>query len=43
MGCYCHYCPSQEARLSLTDTDIDKGMMQRQQAEMRRDYIQQKG
>ena len=22
MGCYYHYCPCQEARLSLTDTDI---------------------
>ena len=43
MGCYYHYCPCQEARPSLTDSDIDKGMKKRQQDEMRRDYIQQKG
>ena len=42
MGCYCHYCPSQEARPSLTDTDIEKGVKKHQQVEMRRDYIQQK-
>ena len=43
MGCYYHYCPCQEARPSLTDTDIERGLMKRQQDEMRRDYIQQKG
>ena len=43
MECYYHYCPSQEARPSLTDTDIERGMKKRQQDEMRRDYIQQKG
>ena len=43
MGCYYHYCPSQEARSSLTDADIQRGMKKRQQDEMRRDYIQQKG
>ena len=42
MGCYHHYCPCQEARPSLTDTDIEKGIKKRQQDEMRRDYIQQK-
>ena len=42
MGCYYHYCPSQEAPLSLTDTDIGRGVKKRQQDEMRRDYIQQK-
>ena len=42
MGCYYHYCPCQEVRPSLTDTDIEKGMKKRQQDEMRRDYIQQK-
>ena len=41
-GCYYHYCPCQEARPSLTDTDIEKGITKRQQNEMRRDYIQQK-
>ena len=43
MGCYYHYCPCQEARPSLTDTDIERGVKKRQQDEMRRDYIQQKG
>ena len=43
MGCYYHYCPCQEARPSLTDTDIGSGMKKRQQDEMRGVYIQQKG
>ena len=43
MGCYYHYCLCQEARPSLTDTDIERGVKKRQQDEMRRDYIQQKG
>ena len=43
MGCYYHYCLCQEARPSLTDTDIGRGVKKRQQDEMRRDYIQQKG
>ena len=43
MGCYYHYCPCQEARPSLTDTDLEKGVKKRQQDEMRRDFIQQKG
>ena len=43
MGCYYHYCSCQEARPSLTDTDIERGVKKRQQDEMRRDYIQQKG
>ena len=43
MGCSYHYCPCQEARPSLTDTDIERGVKKRQQDEMLRDYIQQKG
>ena len=43
MGCYYHYCSCQDARPSLTDTDIERGVKKRQQDEMRRDYIQQKG
>ena len=38
-----HYCPCQEARPSLTDTDIERGLKKRQMDEMRRDNIQQKG
>ena len=43
MGCYYHYCPCQETRLSLTDTDIERGVKKRQQNDIRRDYIQQMG
>ena len=43
MECYYHYCPCQETRPSLTDTDIERGVQKRQQDEMRREYIQQKG
>ena len=43
MGCYYHYCPCQEARPCLTDTDIERGIKKRQRDEMGRDYIQQKG
>ena len=43
MGCYYHYCLFREARPSLTDSDIGRGKKERQQDEMRRDYIQQKG
>ena len=43
MGCYCHYCPCQEARPSLTDTDIERGVKKRQQDKIGRDYIQEKG
>ena len=42
MGCYYRYCPCQEARPSLTDTHIERGVKRRQQDGMRRDYIQQK-
>ena len=35
--------PCQEVRPSLTDTHIERGVKKRQQEEMRRDYIQQKG
>ena len=30
MWCYYHYCPCQEARPSLTDTDIERGVKKRQ-------------
>ena len=31
MGCYFHYCPCQEARPSLTDNEIMRGMEKREQ------------
>ena len=43
MGCYYYNCPCQEASPSPTDTDFERGINKRQQDEMRRDYIQQKG
>ena len=42
-GCYYYYCACQEARPSLTATDIERGIKKRQQDEMWRDCIQQKG
>ena len=43
MGCYYHYCPCQEARPFLTDTEIERGVKNRQKDAMRKDYVQQKG
>ena len=43
IGCYFHYCPCQEARPSLTDNKIMKGIKKRKQDQMRKEYIQQKG
>ena len=39
IGCYYHYCPCQEARLSSTDVEIERGVRKRQQHEMLIDYI----
>ena len=43
MGCYFHYCPCQEARPSLTDNEIMRGIKKREQDQMRNEDIQQKG
>ena len=43
MGCYFHYCPRQEARPSLTDNEIMRGIKKREQDQMCSDYIHQKG
>ena len=43
MGCYCQYCPCQEARPFLTDNEIERGIEKREQDQMRKCYIQQKG
>ena len=43
VGCYFHYCPCQEARPSLTDNKIMRGIKKREQDQMRKEYIQQKG
>ena len=43
MGCYFHYRPCQEARPSLTDNKIMRGIKKREQDQMRKEYIQHKG
>ena len=43
MSCYFHYCPCQEARPSLIDNEIMKGIKMREQDQRRKEYIQQKG
>ena len=43
MRCYYHYCPCQEARPSLTYTNIERGVKKRQRDGLGRGYIQQKG
>ena len=40
MGCYYHYCPCQEARPSLTDTDIERGVKKRQQDEKGYQFVE---
>ena len=42
MGCYFHYCPCQEARPSLTDNKILRGIKKGEKVQMRKEYIQQK-
>ena len=42
MGCYYHFYPCQEARPSLTDTNIKRRVKKRKQDEISRVYIQQK-
>ena len=43
MGCYYHHCPCQEARPSLTDNELMRGINKRVQDQMRKEYMQQKG
>ena len=43
MGCFYHYCPCQEARLSLTEEDIERGNKKREMDQMRKPYIKDKG
>ena len=43
IGCLYHYCFCQEPGPSLKDSDIERRVKKRQQEEMRRDNIQQKG
>ena len=43
MGCFYHFRPCQELRLSLTEEDIQRGTKKRELDELRRYYIQEKG
>ena len=43
MGCYFHYCPCQEVRPSLADNEITRRIEKREQDQLRKEYIQQKG
>ena len=43
MGCFCHFCPCQEVRPSLTEEDIQRGIEKRELDELRPHYIKQKG
>ena len=43
MGCFYHFCPCQELRLSLTEEDIQRGSKKRELDALRRHYIQEKG
>ena len=43
MGCYYHYCSCQEVRPSLTDNKIMRAIKNREQDQMRKEYIEQKG
>ena len=43
MGSFFHYSPCQEARPSVTDNEIMRGIKKREQDQKRKEYIQQKG
>ena len=43
MGCYFHFCPCQEARASLSEEEMHRGIRQKEHDELRRDYLRNKG
>ena len=43
LACYFYFCPSQEARPSLTDDEIKRGTKKREMNELRKDYNREKG
>ena len=43
MGSFCHFCPCQGLRPSLTEEDIEYGSRKKELDELRRGYIQDKG
>ena len=42
MGCFCNYCPCQEARSSLIEEDIECGNKNREKVQMSKHYIKEK-
>ena len=43
MGCYFLFCPCQEARASLSEEEMQRGIRKREHDELRRDYLRNKG
>ena len=43
MGCFYHFCPSQELRPFLTEEDIKRGSKKGDLDELKRNYIQEEG
>ena len=43
MGCFYHYCACQEARLSLTEKDIERGNKKGEMDQMTKQYIKENG
>ena len=43
LGCFCHFCPCQELRPSLTEKDFQRGSKKRDLDALRRHYIQERG
>ena len=43
MGCCFHFFPSQEARASLSEEEMQRGVRKREHDELRRDYLRNKG
>ena len=43
MGCYFHFCACQEARLSISEEETQRGLKKREYDELRRDNLRNKG
>ncbi|XP_075263345.1 uncharacterized protein LOC142354893, partial [Convolutriloba macropyga] len=43
MGCYFNFWPCQEARASLSEEEMQRGIRKREHDELRRDYLRNKG
>ena len=43
MGCYFPFCPCQVSRASLSEEEMQRGIRKREQDELSRDYLGNKG